>query len=61
MILGYITTFEADQSFYLSLSVSLKDKHFTSQGLVVKALDSQSRGPMFKTTGSTQPFIFLVT
>ena len=25
--------------------------HFRSNGLVVKALDSQSRGPVFKTTG----------
>ena len=33
-----------------------------TQFLVVKALDSQSRGPLFKTSvapKSTQPFIFL--
>ena len=46
---------------FLSFQLVLRFEFLWSNGLVVKALDSQSRGPVFKTTGvapwSTQPFV----
>ena len=41
---------KSNKKFYLPYLFNI----FLSNGLVVKALDSQSRGPVFKTTGLLQ-------
>ena len=61
MLKNILGLFSKTVAYYLEGRI-IKYKNLWSDGLVVKALNFQSRGPVFKTTGreaprSTQPFI----